>query len=878
MARRSVALALASTLVALLAAGTRVDAQSADRFASLDEAVAAGRVDAAVVAELRSHGRAKAILRIDEGLNQAALADAVAVAGQRQPAPAAPGAVVGSTGERITVDGGPLPDRVTLNHELNVARTAAIVAAGSGIHETQRFVALPLSAVDVTSEAGLLRLANAPETGFIGLDEKLTANLTETLPFIGQPAAAAAGLTGAGTVVGVLDTGVDYTRAAFGSCTSPGVPAATCRVGWAQDNAPDDGQLDDPGSMHGTNVSGIVAGVAPGAKLAVSDVFNGSSASSSDIAAAISWLVSLKQASINVVAVNLSLGGTVHYLGTCSDLYGFSTALAYGIQPVVASGNGATVSGSFSDGISSPACVSGAISVGRVYDASNGGWIWGSAPNQCTDTTSAPDKVVCSSQTSPSLSMLAPGSFVTAAGITQSGTSQASPHVAGAFAVFTAARPGSSAAAVLSMLQCTGVPVTDPRTGRVTPRLSLEPLAIDNRANATFFGLPPSLVFSLCTATAEPGEPAHEGVAAARSIWHRMSVSLRTIVTVSHAAGIRVAFYRAGTNVPATAISCGSGCSKFSLDVGIYDMAVDGDAAAVGRSQTLTFGYTVFGLGADARSNALTMTTSDSNVGATVEAGEPNPSNAGINATVWYRVTPPTTGKLSLALSGATAPMRVAVYDAGGSTPRAVSTAGTNVVAGPFLANSGTTYDVQVSSTTAATSSFALGWSSAAGTTNANDTASNALVLTGSSGTQTLDNAGAATESGIEKDVWVTWTAPAAGVAAFSTRGSTLDTAVQLYRGPNAASLTLLQSAGDENGSDVGFSGVAAQVLAGDTLWLSIGSANGVTEGQIQVNWDLKLRTAAASGSAPTTPRIGADAATGPGTARTAAVAAPPQP
>ena len=58
MARRSVALALASTLVALLAAGTRVDAQSADRVASLDEAVAAGRVDAAVVAELRSHGRA----------------------------------------------------------------------------------------------------------------------------------------------------------------------------------------------------------------------------------------------------------------------------------------------------------------------------------------------------------------------------------------------------------------------------------------------------------------------------------------------------------------------------------------------------------------------------------------------------------------------------------------------------------------------------------------------------------------------------------------------------------------------------------------------------------------------------------------------------
>ena len=583
--RRSISIALASVLVALLAGGTQVDAQSVDRFASLDEAVAAGRVDAAVVAELRNQGSAKAILRIDEGLNQAALADAMAVAVQREPAPSAPGATAESNGGRIAVDGGPLPDRVTLNHELNVARTAAVAAGGSGIHETQRFVALPLSALDVTSEAGLLRLANAPQTGYVGLDEKLTASLTETLPFIGQPAAAAAGLTGAGTVVGVLDTGVDYTRAAFGSCTSPGVPSATCRVGWAQDNAVDDGQLDDNG--HGTNVSGIVAGVAPGAKLAVSDVFTGGSAFSSDIAAAVSWLVSLKQASVNVVAVNLSLGGSVHYLATCQDIYGFSTAIAFGIQPVVASGNGATVNGSFSDGISSPACVSGAISVGRVYDANDGGWIWGSLPNQCTDATSAPDKIVCSSQTSPSLSMLAPGSFVTAAGITQSGTSQASPHVAGAFAVVTAARPGRTAAAVLSMLQCTGVPVTDTRTGRVTPRLSLTPFVNDNRANATAINLPATFSTTVCAATAESGEPAHAGVAAARSNWYRFIAFPATGLAIPHPSGVRVAVYLSGNDTALPPEPCPVGyvapCDAFTASRGTYELAIDADAAVSTR-------------------------------------------------------------------------------------------------------------------------------------------------------------------------------------------------------------------------------------------------------------------------------------------------------
>lgn len=55
--------------------------------------------------------------------------------------------------------------------------------------------------------------------------------------------------------------GIDYRKPAFGPCTAPGIPAATCKVVYMADLVTDDGQLDfDPSAPdHGTNVAGIVA-------------------------------------------------------------------------------------------------------------------------------------------------------------------------------------------------------------------------------------------------------------------------------------------------------------------------------------------------------------------------------------------------------------------------------------------------------------------------------------------------------------------------------------------------------------------------------------------------------------------------------------------
>jgi hypothetical protein len=60
-------------------------------------------------------------------------------------------------------------------------------------------------------------------------------------------------------------------------------------------------------TVHGTNVSAIALGVAPGAKLAMYDVFNGSGTSSVDVLNAMNTAIS-DQATYNIVAINLSLG------------------------------------------------------------------------------------------------------------------------------------------------------------------------------------------------------------------------------------------------------------------------------------------------------------------------------------------------------------------------------------------------------------------------------------------------------------------------------------------------------------------------------------------------------------------------------------------
>lgn len=283
----------------------------------------------------------------------------------------------------------------------------------------------------------------------------------ESFPLIGQPAAAAAGRVGAGATVAVLDTGVDFANPAFG-CTSPGVPAG-CKVAVARDFAIEDNQRDASG--HGTNVAGIVVGVAPGARVLGLDVFDGGSASTTTILAAYNWVLQ-NRATYNIAAVNLSLGGG-SFTATCPTdpmAVAIATGRTAGVVTAVASGNSGTP-----NAISSPACAPDAVSVGAVYDANVGGLGY----SLCSDPVTAADRVTCFSNSATFLKLLAPGALIDAAGSRMAGTSQAAPHVAGAAAVLRAAFPAESATQLVNRMVTSGRPVVDPRTGRTTPRLDL---------------------------------------------------------------------------------------------------------------------------------------------------------------------------------------------------------------------------------------------------------------------------------------------------------------------------------------------------------------------------------------------------------------------
>lgn len=359
-----------------------------------------------------------------------------------------------------------LSDARTSSHKVALTeneRKRALLSSEPSLEVVWLLEALPMLVVKTDDPAVLERLRADPDVADLFPDRQYEPSDVSSFSFIGQATATSAGMTGAGTAVAVLDTGLTYTHAAFGPCTAPGVGVG-CRVVAARDFAAEDGQLDSIG--HGTNVAGIVAGLAPGTKLLGLDVFGPQgTANSSDIIAAIDWVIS-QRATWNIVAINLSLGGGVSTTACPTDVFAapLQRARTAGIVPVVAAGNGGVASG-----ISSPACAPAAVSVGAVYDSAVGTVSAG----VCTDATTAAGQVACFSNSSAFMTLWAPGVFVDAAGSTMSGTSQATPHVAGALALLAQRFPADSVDVRVSRLVTNAPTVRDARNGATRPRLSV---------------------------------------------------------------------------------------------------------------------------------------------------------------------------------------------------------------------------------------------------------------------------------------------------------------------------------------------------------------------------------------------------------------------
>ncbi|MEI6832394.1 MAG: S8 family serine peptidase [bacterium] len=338
---------------------------------------------------------------------------------------------------------------------------------------------LPILKVSAKSVNDLTALANDPNVVSISEDVKFKFNSNSNLNLIRQPEAVAKGFLGDGASVAILDTGLDYMRTAFGSCTAPNTPADTCRVSVVQDFAPADNVLDDS-ILHGTNVAGIVAAVAPGAKLIGLDVFDGDGAYGSDIIGAINWVIANKS-KYNIASMNMSFGsyGFVDCLGG-SLAVAISTAKDAGVLTAAAAGNMGSIY------LDYPACSPSAVSVGAVFDSDIGSVDFGCTEKQA----SAPDKIACFSSFSPDLKMLAPGVQISAAGITMSGTSQATPHVAAAIGVLKSAFPSETPDQLQDRLAGTGKIIVPPSYPLLKlPRLDLA-AALGPRCQ---FVLPPKI-------------------------------------------------------------------------------------------------------------------------------------------------------------------------------------------------------------------------------------------------------------------------------------------------------------------------------------------------------------------------------------------------
>ena len=342
----------------------------------------------------------------------------------------------------------------------------------------QDYSHLPMSFIRFKSRAALERFLSRPEVLAIYENRPIYPSLAQSLPLINQPQAIQAGFIGSGSGVAVIDTGINYTLTAFGSCTAPGVPSG-CKVAASVDVTGNNLTLNTDPNNHGTNVSGIVSGVAPGARIASINAFVNGSSNSNWVIAGINWAIANKS-TYDIVSMNMSLGDGTNYTAPCSSRYTnpyvtpINNARSAGILPVAASGNEA-----YTNGIASPACTPGVMSVGAVYDSNVGGLNWGS----CTDFTTTADQVTCFSNSASFLTMLAPGALITSANITMGGTSQASPHVAGAAAILRAAFPTDTLDQTSARMTTNGVPVTDPRNSIVKPRLNL----------AASLGLPPPI-------------------------------------------------------------------------------------------------------------------------------------------------------------------------------------------------------------------------------------------------------------------------------------------------------------------------------------------------------------------------------------------------
>lgn len=358
------------------------------------------------------------------------------------------------------------------------------------ISEIEDFPNLALTKVRVPNMRALERLISLSDVRSLYEPFSVTLSGSNNLGIIGQPAARSDGKLGNATRVAVIDTGIDYNAGAFGDGTigcrwpgqnSPGydIGGQVCRIFSYRSFVNARTSFDeDTAKKHGSNIAGIVAAVAPATKLDVLKIFytnvqNEVVADSDALIRALDWVVANAQAgATKITAVNLSIAfpDVPRTATECpnSILAGpFARLRSAGVLPVVATGNNHDKSR-----ISDPACAPGAVRVGAIYDSQVNGF---AIHETCRDEVTAPDQVTCFSNSSPILTLLAPGHLIVAGNAIGLGTSQAAAHVSGAIAILRAfnAFPNETISTTTSRMVNSGRMIADRENGLVRPRLDI---------------------------------------------------------------------------------------------------------------------------------------------------------------------------------------------------------------------------------------------------------------------------------------------------------------------------------------------------------------------------------------------------------------------
>ena len=340
----------------------------------------------------------------------------------------------------------------TVSHAEAAGVWQSLAPAGTGVAAEARSVSAPAAFADGVTH--------------IWLDGKVKATLADSTAQIGAPDAWAAGTDGKGVDVAVLDTGIDTQH-----------PDLVGQVDASQSFVPDEDIEDHVG--HGTHTASTIAGtgaasdgkekgVAPGSHLLVGKVLDDTGyGQDSWVLAGMQWAAQTEHAKV----ISMSLGDA-SVVGDGSDPMSQavdSLSASTGALFVIAAGN------SGSAGVSSPGSASSALTVGAVDSDDNLAYFSSTGP-RAIDGDPKPEI------TAPGVDILAARSQYMSDGsgyyTTMSGTSMATPHVAGTAALVAEQHPDWTGQQIKDDLVSTAaltpqITVGDGGSGRVDARAAV---------------------------------------------------------------------------------------------------------------------------------------------------------------------------------------------------------------------------------------------------------------------------------------------------------------------------------------------------------------------------------------------------------------------